>query len=136
MKKLIKNKHHLTIFSIISLFIFFFNQPLSANDQLGYVSDCRPCDVNLAPNNYSYSFYFVSKPFGAEEILLEKIYINEPGSDKIVQELDISDMGPIFKEDKFFFDAEDINFDGIRDIYLITSAGVANAYANYWTFDR
>jgi hypothetical protein len=28
----------------------------------------------------------------------------------------------------------DINFDGFADLYVITSAGTANAYARYWRF--
>lgn len=123
----------------IFLFLFFSFGcvgPTKASDQLGYVSDCSPCEVKLGPDNNFYSFYFETKPFGVNEKILEKIYIRKPNSDKNIQELKISDMDPIFNDDKFFFDTEDINFDGVLDIYLITSSGAANAYADYWTFDR
>ena len=110
--------------------------PLKAADQLGYVSDCSPCDVKLGPNNHSYSFYFEIIPFGVNEKKLEKIYVKTTSSDKTVQELQVSDMDSIFNEEKFFFYADDINFDGLFDIFLITSSGAANSYANYWTFDR
>jgi hypothetical protein len=47
-----------------------------------------------------------------------------------VQRLEIADGGM----QSWRLATSDINFDGFADLYVITSAGTANAYARYWRF--
>jgi hypothetical protein len=56
-------------------------------------------------------------------------------SPAFAQHFDLADIDPIDVSDKFSIEAEDINFDGYRDIVFDTRQGIANTYAHYWLFD-
>ena len=97
------------------------------------VSDCQPCTIRVAPQGPEYSFFFDVKinPDGRRVVASVRVVRNNSE----VQELKVHNMTPMPPNREFFFGGIDINFDGFRDLELITSRGVANSSADYWIFE-
>ena len=51
-----------------------------------------------------------------------------------VQHMDMPDMEPIATDEDLVTGAQDINFDGYADLYVVTRTGASNVYATYWLF--
>lgn len=134
MKLLIKNK------SIYLTLLTFLTVACSTNsraiDNIGYISNCQPCSLKIENGAEDLLFFFNIKSNEINEKYISTIDVRHLNSDKNIQTLKISTMEPIQTEDKFYFKTEDINFDGLKDIYLITSTGSANAYADYWIYSK
>ncbi|MBI4904879.1 MAG: hypothetical protein HY820_14675 [Acidobacteria bacterium] len=96
-----------------------------------FVEDCQPCEIRVSEQAGVYSFRF---QLGAAEAgrTVRSIAVSAPG---VIQTLDVKDMLPVAAGPKIFFGAPDINFDGLRDLMIMTSQGTANANAMYWLFD-
>lgn len=107
-----------------------------AIDSIGYISNCQPCSINTENGGENFSIYFNLTSNELNEKYISTIDVKVFNSNKHIQTLNISPMEPIQAEDNFYFEAEDINFDGLKDIYLITSIGSANAYADYWIYSK
>lgn len=96
------------------------------------VNDCRPCTITPGGKTPAFSFTFEIKK---EERSVTAIHVVN-SSTHAKQRLTVTaDMDPIQAGQKFFFGGVDVNFDGYLDVMLITSRGVANAYADYWIYD-
>lgn len=103
------------------------------NPAPAYVHDCRPCTFSPGEGFPTYSFTFDLKTSG-DGRTVEAIEVTSPGSDA-VQQLPVTGMDPVGKDENFFFGGVDINFDGLLDLMLVTQQGGANADAAYWLFD-
>jgi hypothetical protein len=96
------------------------------------VRDCRPCSFSPGDGFPPYSFTFDLKTEG-DERTVEAIEVTSEGSH--IQRLPVTGMHPIGMDEDFFFGGQDINFDGLLDLILITQRGGANADAEYWLFN-
>lgn len=99
-----------------------------------YVQDCQPCSIRISPAAGVFLFRFSFSPSGAGRVV-HSIAVTPPGAQAASQTLQVKDMMPLPPGAKVFFGAQDLNFDGYEDLMIITSHGVANAYADYWLYD-
>lgn len=97
------------------------------------VRDCRPCSFSPGDGFPKYSFTFDLKAVG-DERTVDAIEVAGDGANP-TQRLPVTGMHPVGKDETFFFGGQDINFDGLLDLMLITQRGGANATAAYWLFD-
>jgi len=97
------------------------------------VHDCRPCSFSPGDGFPKYSFTFDLKAVG-DERTVEAIEVANDG-DTPPQRLPVTGMHPVGKDETFFFGGQDLNFDGLLDLMLITQRGGANATAAYWIFN-
>jgi hypothetical protein len=97
------------------------------------VRDCRPCSFSPGDGFPKYSFTFDLKAVG-DDRAVEAIEVAGDGSTP-TQRLPVTSMDPVGKDETFFFGGQDVNFDGLLDLMLITQRGGANASAAYWLFD-
>lgn len=73
-----------------------------------------------------------------ETRIATRIIITDTATNKVIQDFDVAteceDMEP--RPDNDFFTLVDMNFDGYKDIGLLTSWGATgNTYTSYWLFD-
>lgn len=80
-----------------------------------------------------YQFRFHIK-IDAQGRAVESIDVTRAGESNLYQQLSVKDMTPVPDAQPFFFGGVDLNADRFLDLMLITSRGVANAYADYWLF--
>jgi hypothetical protein len=80
-----------------------------------------------------YKVVIQSHRLAVDEIQLQALQANYRGKQQL---LDISDDTSMLEGDKGIILFEDINFDGIPDLAVSTSFGLANLYMDYWTFDK
>lgn len=97
------------------------------------VADCRPCRFSPGGDAGVYSFTFDVQTSAAGRSVQAIDVTSDKSEAK--QRLEVKDMDPIGTDEKIFFGGADVNFDGYQDLMIITSRGVANAYAMYWLFD-
>lgn len=97
------------------------------------VRDCRPCSFSPGDGFPKYSFTFDLKTVG-DERTVEAIEVTGDGANP-TQRLPVTGMHPVGKDETFFFGGQDINFDGLLDLMIITQRGGANATAAYWLFN-
>ena len=94
------------------------------------VKDCQPCSFKPGKELPEYAFSFELKP---GERAVSAIEVQKGGTS--AGRLEVKEMMPLGRSEQFFFGPQDINFDGYRDLVLVTSKGAANAFAQYWLFD-
>lgn len=80
-----------------------------------------------------YKVTIQSHRLAVDEIQLQALQINYRGKQQL---LDISADTSMLEGDKGVVLFDDINFDGIPDIAISTSFGLANLYMDYWVFDK
>jgi hypothetical protein len=97
------------------------------------VRDCRPCSFSPGPQQPVYEFTFDIATSAAGRAVRGIDAVNQKSRAK--QHLEVKDMDAIGAEEDIFFGGADVNFDGYQDLMLITSRGVANAYAMYWLYN-
>src|SRR6266403_4223201 len=99
----------------------------------GPVQDCQPCAFEAAAGapDFSLVFQLRSRPSG--ERVVEEIIVQQAGQE--VQRLNVPEMEPVFPDEAFLLDEQDLNSDGYKDLALATVHGVANTVALYWLFD-
>jgi hypothetical protein len=73
-----------------------------------------------------------SSPLADDEIRLTSLLVNYRGEQYSLQ---ITADTSLLEGDRGIIAFEDINFDGIADIAISTSFGLANQYMDYWVFD-
>ena len=62
------------------------------------------------------------------------VVVRRPDRPGWSQHLTAPEMPTAFGADSFYVTGEDVNFDGVNDLALLTSKGAANAYASYWIY--
>jgi hypothetical protein len=93
--------------------------------QTGNVVDCQPCRFALRPG---------------EEQSVRFEWSRDGSTRKIVavvaggQRLEVKEAEELGAEEAVFFDAPDINFDGVADLQVIVERGMPNARAMYWVY--
>jgi hypothetical protein len=97
-----------------------------------YVGDCRPCAFSPGDKIAPYSFTFDLARTGTQRTVRA---IDVSRNSQPVQRLAVPEGEPVEENGEFFFGGVDVNFDGLLDLMLVTSRGVANTYAAYWLFD-
>ncbi len=80
-----------------------------------------------------YKVSIQSHRLAVDEIQLQALQVNYREKQQL---LDISADTSMLDGDKGVVLLEDINFDGIPDIAVSTSFGLANLYMDYWVFDK
>jgi hypothetical protein len=108
--------------------------PASLLPAPAYVEDCQPCAIEISPAVGAFLFRFSFSPAGAGRVV-HSIAVTPPGGRAASQTLQVKDMMPLLPGAKVFFGGQDLNFDGYKDLMIIISHGVANAYADYWLYD-
>lgn len=103
----------------------------------GLVHDCRPCVVSLKSGEAPWRFTFrtVRAPAGLR--VITEIAVQPPSPGASVQRLRVDSAPALsFQLDSFAFAAVDINFDGYRDLTLLTDreGGTATRTA-YWVYE-
>ncbi|PKM46526.1 MAG: hypothetical protein CVV05_02290 [Gammaproteobacteria bacterium HGW-Gammaproteobacteria-1] len=90
----------------------------------GNLSSCASDDYKVA---------IQSRRLAVDEIQLESILVSYRGKQQL---LEISPDTSMLDGDKGVVLFDDINFDGIPDVAISTSFGLANQYMDYWVFDK
>jgi hypothetical protein len=98
------------------------------------VATCDPCTFLVARNAQPRAITFAveERPGGWRAV--RELRVTRASETAAPQVLPVEGMAPIGPGQTFFVGAADVNFDGYADLYLATSRGVANAYADYWLF--
>ena len=100
---------------------------------LGEVLDCQPCRLDVTADVVlGLRFQREVLPDGTQA--LRGVTVSDT-SGRALQVLSIEDMDPIESGGSFMIQAQDLDFDGYRDLMLLTRRGGANAYALYWRYD-
>jgi hypothetical protein len=97
-------------------------------------TDCAPCSFVLRSASAPISLRFAVRTQN-EGRVIERIAVSSDDASAIAQTLDVHDMQPVGNAAKFVFGGQDINFDGYNDLFVVTRAGAANVYADYWVFN-
>ncbi len=103
--------------------------------QPALVENCAPCTFRIGTNLPDFAVTFKVRELPDAGRLVESLQVSRADRPGAPQTLDVHKMTPVPKGDDFFIGADDINFDGYRDLFFATSRGVANTYADYWLFD-
>jgi hypothetical protein len=98
------------------------------------VANCEPCTFLVARDAPPRAVTFVveDRPGGWRAV--RELRVTRAPETAPPQVLPVEGMAPIGPGQTFFLGAADVNFDGYADLYLATSRGGANAYAEYWLF--
>lgn len=80
-----------------------------------------------------YQVSIQARPLAVDEIQLQALQVSYHGKQ---QALSITPDTSLLDGDKGIISFEDINFDGIADIAISTSFGLANLYMDYWVFNK
>jgi hypothetical protein len=88
-------------------------------------AECAPCSFAPSSGSAPLTLRFESTESQAQ--------LSIAARNTTIQRLDVT-VEPGDDVEEFKVGIADINFDGAQDLYLITSAGAANAYASYWLF--
>jgi hypothetical protein len=95
------------------------------------------CEFELAKlKQCTYQDYMVniqSSAIASDEIVLTSLTVDSKGKKHV---LSISADTSLLEGDRGFISFDDINFDGIADIAITTSFGLANLYLDYWVYDK
>lgn len=91
---------------------------------------CQPCRLETGSGGPVFSITLRPSEASKQNHSAELIVARDGAK---VQRLALQDAGPLL-EDAGAFRGVDVNFDGLRDIEIITSRGVTNAYADYWLY--
>src|SRR5882724_5480318 len=85
----------------------------------GSVQDCQPCMFKAAADapDLSLTFQLRNRPSG--ERVVEEIIVQRAGQE--VQRLKVPQMEPVFPDEAFLLDEQDLNFDGYKDLALATA---------------
>lgn len=101
---------------------------------ISQAGECR-FDFHQQPpcNQGGYRVSIQTSPLAADEIRLKALAVSYHGKQQI---LGITPGTSLLTGDKGLILVEDINFDGMDDIAVSTSFGLANQYMDYWVFDK
>lgn len=90
------------------------------------------CHFNIHDGLPIYNFHLVGNP---EYNMIDRIEITKGNESAFSQTLEAGDSEPPYRDAKFFV-AEDINFDGYKDIkFMIFWGATGNTGYTYWLFD-
>lgn len=110
---------------------------LGCSEIAGSASGRTECDFDYSNltscTQDDYKVTIQSHRLAVDEIQLQALQVNYRGTQQL---LGISADTSMLEGDKGVVLFEDINFDGIPDIAVSTSFGLANRYMDYWVFDR
>jgi hypothetical protein len=95
---------------------------------------CDPCTFEIGRSLPPYQVSFKVKTVENRK-LIEDLVISPLNRSDLSQTLSVHAMTPIKQDKEFFVGSTDVNFDGYNDLFLATSRGTANTYADYWGFD-
>jgi hypothetical protein len=94
--------------------------------QTGNVADCTPCRFALRAGEEQSVRFEWTRAGSAKKIAALVV-----GG----QRLEVRDTEELGAEEAVFFDAPDINFDGVADLQVIVERGMPNARAMYWVYE-
>lgn len=122
--------------NFILISIFVFTACTNASDNRVAVPDSNRCNISFTSLGPC-SFKGVRVEVIAEQLAEDEKEISEL---KIQQQGRVLSVKPIetislLNGDKGFVDFSDISFDGVPDLAITSSFGVANLYLEYWVFD-
>lgn len=118
----------------IIYFCFFlaacFFHPLIAAEK---ITKCSIYFDAVNTCNYKHiSALLIVKKISDDEIQLEQIQLNNQQKKSV---LNITNNTYMIEGDRGYISFSDINFDGVADISITTSFGLANLYLDYWVYD-
>lgn len=96
--------------------------------------ECAPCSFQIGEALPRYSISFEVRNLPDTRRVVDELQVRTEGKTILLQSLPVHDMAPVTRSQEFFIGTADINFDGYNDLFLATSRGVANTYADYWLF--
>ena len=110
-------------------------QPALADDTHS-MSGCNPCTFEIAKGIQPYVFTLEVKPVG-DRVTIERILVSSKNSSNALQVLKPHNMEPsILAAVPFLLKADtDINHDGYKDIFFVTSGVSPQVGGDYWIFD-
>ena len=96
--------------------------------------ECDPCTFEIGQSLPPYQISFKVKT-SENRKFIEELVISPLNRPDLSQTLSVHAMTPIKRDKEFFVGSADVNFDGYNDLFLVTSRGAANTYADYWQFE-
>jgi hypothetical protein len=98
------------------------------------VTTCDPCTFYAREGSPPYSIRFVVEDLPDQTRAVRELKVTREDKPGWQQMLPVHRMAPLPGHKKFFIGVADVDFDGNNDLYLATSRGAANTYADYWLF--
>jgi len=98
------------------------------------VTTCDPCTFYARGGSPPYSIRFVVEDLPDQTRAVRELKVTREDKPGWQQMLPVHRMAPLPGHKKFFIGVADVDFDGNNDLYLATSRGAANTYADYWLF--
>jgi hypothetical protein len=98
------------------------------------VATCSPCVLRVGQGvgDFTLSFSELALPGGRRGVA--ELRLLRPDRPGWTQTFPVRDSAAMPATEAFFVGATDVNFDGHSDLFVATSRGVANTYADYWLF--
>jgi hypothetical protein len=99
-----------------------------------FVAACNPCVLRVGEGvgDFTLSLNEVALPGGRRGA--DEVRLMRPDRPGWTQVFPVRDSAAMPAGEEFFVGATDVNFDGHGDLFLATSRGAANTYADYWLF--
>jgi len=120
------------IFSLI----FIFSACTDATENKKVTDAVESCDIffkNAGPCLYKeINVEIEVKEIASDEVLLKSLNVINNGKRHSLQIMSETSM---LDGDRGYISFSDINFDGVPDIAITTSFGLANLYIDYWVYD-
>ena len=123
--------------SLLISFIFLFtaSQNLLASSQIPTCNydfnGLKPCTTEKIGPGFSVELKIVPDAISRKRKNLSKLIVRRDGT---THQLVITPDTTLMKRDQGYISFTDINFDGIADLAITTSFGVANLYLDYWVY--
>jgi len=121
---------------IVILFFFITGCSEAAEKQIAS-SDKLMCEFGFKDNVHcayqNMQVNVIKIPIAFDEARISQLNVNYFDNFYV---LNVSKDTTIINGDKGYILFDDINFDGIPDIAITTSFGLANLYMDYWVFDK
>ena len=116
--------------------IIAFSGCTDATEKSGLINSAEVCDISFnttKPCVYqSITVKLGVEKVASDEKTLKTLNVTHKGDDFV---LNVTDDTSMLDGDKGYISFEDINFDGVPDLALTTSFGLANLYLDYWVYN-
>lgn len=122
---------------LILISVLLFTGCTNASDKQVVVQQSTHCEISfnaLGPCSFNgVRVKLISEKIAKDEKGIVRLDVQHQGVSLSVKPADRISM---LDGDKGYIDFSDINFDGVADLAITSSFGLANLYLEYWVFDN